>query len=102
MLDWAATNGYENASTTSIPTDYDSVHVPANFPTVSISDGNNGKAYNQGDTATLNISAGGKYSIQEILIYGNGGILATLKNNQSTFRFPVKNIYSLSPTNNKS
>jgi len=99
VLDWAATNGYENQSTTSVPTSYDDVHVPVNFPSLVVSDGNGGKPYNQSDTATINISALGKYPIQQILIYANGGILATLNGNQSTFRFPIKNIYSLSPTN---
>lgn len=99
VLAWAAANGYENGSTTSIPTEYDDVHVPANFPSVTISDGNGGQPYNQDDTATLNISANGRYPIQKISIYANGGILATLSGSQSVFRFPIKNIYSLSSTN---
>ncbi len=99
VLTWAAANGYATSSTNSMPTEYDDVHVPANFPTVTISDGNNGKAYDQNDTATLNISAQGKYPIEKITIYANNGILATLSSNQPTFRFPIKNIYSLSPTN---
>ncbi len=99
VSNWATANGYQNGSTTSVPTSYDDVHVPANFPSVTVSDGNGGKPYNQSDTATINISAMGRYPIQQILIYANGGILATLQGNQSTFRFPIKNIYSLSPSN---
>ncbi len=99
VFDWATENGYENGSTTSIPMAYDDIHIPTNFPSVIVTDGNNGAPYNQNDTATINISALGKYPIQQILIYGNGGILATLNGNQSVFRFPIKNIYSLSPAN---
>ena len=95
---WAASTSY-NPTVISIPTTYDDVHIPVNFPIVSVSDGNNGKPYNQSDTAIINISARSKYPIQKILIYANGGIVATLNGNQSTFSFPIKNIYSLSPTN---
>ena len=101
MHDWAVANGYANGSTTTMPTSYDDVHCMcrANFPSVVVTDTNNGKAYNQSDTATIDISANGRYPIQQVLIYANNGILATLSGNQSVFRFPVKNIYSLAPTN---
>ncbi len=99
VLDWAAKNGYVTESSNSTPTEYDDVHIPSNFPSVTVTDINNGVPYNQSDTATINISAIGKYPIQQILIYANGGILATLNRNQSVFRFPVENIYSLSPIN---
>jgi penicillin-binding protein 1C len=98
-LDWAAANGYENGATTSIPTQFDDVHVAANMPSVNVSDANNGNAYSENGTATINIRASGKYPIQKISIYGNDGIIATLTGNQSTYRFPIKNIYSLSSTN---
>lgn len=99
VTDWAVANGYGNGSTSSIPNAYDDVHVPANFPSVIVTDSNNGKPYDQSDTATLNIAVHGKYPIEKISIYANGGILATLNGNPGAFRFPIKNIYSLSPTN---
>lgn len=99
VMDWAQTNGYASATPPVIPTETDDVHIPQNFPSVTVTDGNGGKAYGQNDTATIDISASGKYPIQKILIYANGGILATLAGNQTTFKFPIKNIYSLGTTN---
>jgi membrane peptidoglycan carboxypeptidase len=80
-----------------IPTETDDIHVPANFPTITITSPTNGVEIDPSQKLTVNFAETGKYPLQNSELYINGNYITTNNTNSTTFSFIPNDIESVTP-----
>ncbi|MDO8575153.1 MAG: transglycosylase domain-containing protein [bacterium] len=91
---------FVETTTYNIPTEKDNVHIPANFPKVSISlDSGLDFEYPKDENIKLSISASGKYAITKTEIFINNNFINSQDGPLSEFVFKPKDIDSLKDKN---
>ena len=70
-----------------IPTATDDVHVPANFPNVTITSPINGTTIDPSQKLTVNFTETGTYPLQKADLYVNGNYITTNNTNSESFSF---------------
>jgi membrane peptidoglycan carboxypeptidase len=74
---WAASHGYGAGGGQSIPTEYDDVHVPANFPTISINSPPDGGVSGNPVTVFMTVSAPLQVDHVTVTVDGSQTVTAT-------------------------
>ncbi len=75
-----------------IPTATDDVHVPANFPMVTITSPLNGTTVDPSQRMTVNFTESGKYPLQKADLYVNGNYITTNNTSLATFSFTPNDV----------
>ena len=102
FTNWLKTNpGFHNdaSSTPIIPTDTDDVHVPANFPVLSITSPTPADSFNLTQRVTISIAASGKYPLQKTELYINGQYILSNSTTPTTLTFVPNDIPGIQPVN---
>ena len=90
---------FKETTDTTIPTATDDVHVPANFPHISISSPTDGSTVSPDGLLNVQIQETGKYPPQKTDVYLNGKYVMTATDNPLSFSFNPSDIGGLQQTN---
>lgn len=101
---WAATwraahPEFQETQNPVIPTATDDVHVPGNFPTISISSPVSGALVNPRELLPIQLQVSGKYPAQKADVYLNGKYVLTARNNPTSFSFVPSDVGDISANN---
>jgi len=83
----------------SIPSTTDNIHVPANFPKVSITSPLNGLNLPQNNRTNVSITTSGPYPIEKADLYINGNYITSSTNIPFTMSFVPQNIPNIQQSN---
>lgn len=94
VQDWWASNrqNYNSISENQIPTSYDDVHIPENFPQISLISPFPGSVLSINQSVIVNFSYNGRYQYKKADIYLNDSFLGSIDSPQTNFTFDPKNI----------
>ena len=82
-----------------IPTETDDVHVPQNFPIVSIKSPGNGALIDPKQRLSISLGSGGRYPAQKTDLYMNGKYVMTSYSNPLDFSFVPSDVGNVGPSN---
>lgn len=86
FAEWKKSNpGFTETTNISIPTETDDVHIPANFPKVSITSPNKDTVIDTNSRLLINYDAITKYPIKKAELYINDKYITTNETGQKTF-----------------
>lgn len=96
---WAEEQGLTSDISPTIPTESDDVHIPANFPIISIQGIQTERLYGVNETVPLMITSSGKYPLSKIQIFINDQFVAELSSQPFIYRFSPNSVSSLRELN---
>ncbi|MDE1975336.1 MAG: transglycosylase domain-containing protein [Patescibacteria group bacterium] len=97
---WQASNpGFKETTDVTIPSATDDVHVPANFPQVSISSPTDGSSIDKNSLLNIKLNETGKFAPIKTEVYLNGKYIMTASTDPLAFSFVPADIGDLSDTN---
>ena len=97
---WEASHpNFQATSSPIVPQAVDDIHIPANFPSVSIISPINGSQVSANQLLTVNLHATGKFPPQKTEVYWNGKYVMTARNNPLSFSFAPSDVGLINPIN---
>ncbi len=100
VKEWLKKYNIIEVSTSSIPTLYDDVHIPENFPSVSISSIEENKAYSIDSKINIVLNTSGIYPIIKADFFLNGDRIGSSSNTPIGFSFIAKEFDGIKKENN--
>jgi 1A family penicillin-binding protein len=91
IKEWTEENNIQE-TTVSIPEEFDSVHIPENFPTISISSFDEKRVYNENDQVRIEVVGESKFGLSKVDLFINNTYIDSSKNKPFVFSFVPKNI----------
>ncbi|PIQ67054.1 MAG: hypothetical protein COV95_00800 [Candidatus Zambryskibacteria bacterium CG11_big_fil_rev_8_21_14_0_20_40_24] len=96
---WRSQTSYTPTPPPTLPTEFDDVHVPGNFPQVRIISSNAGLGASRNAPVSISISIQSKYPINKVEYFVNGGLVGESQNPLVPFVLSTEDISTL-PDNN--
>lgn len=90
---------FKESANAAVPTATDDIHVPANFPQVSIVSPSAASAVSANSLLSVQLQKTGRYPAQKTDVYLNGKFIMTAANDPLSFSFNPADIGGLQPVN---
>jgi 1A family penicillin-binding protein len=100
VQNWLQTNTSLIGNQTKIPTTYDDIHIPENFPEIKILDPNNNQRItNPQKELTINVSTDGEFTIEKVNYFLNDVFIGSSNKGSFSFSFIPADINGLRSAN---
>ncbi len=97
---WKISNpGFVETTNIQIPTEKDDVHVPENFPKVTLSLVNKEKVVSMNDRVSINIASAGKFPLKKSELYINNKFITSNESTPNLINFIPQDIEGINDTN---
>lgn len=90
---------FQNNQPVAIPSATDDIHIPANFPSVSITSPSAGSRVDAHRPLSLQLQANARFPIQKTDVYLNGKYVTSGYSNQLSFSFVPDDVGNIGPSN---
>jgi 1A family penicillin-binding protein len=98
--EWKKSNpDFKEVTSVTIPTEVDDVHIPANFPRLTIKSPNDGDRVDRRQQVQVSIETSGKYPAKKAELYVNGQYVMSNNMAPFTLSFVPRDIENISGTN---
>ncbi len=101
LKNWLVEQGISSINDSLIPTDYDDVHKPENFPVANISFRGGTTSFTEDNKIIIDMTYSGKYPIKEIQYFLNGKFLSILNTHPYELSFVPKETGYILDTDNE-
>lgn len=71
VLNWVSETGFNAPTPPNIPAEFDDIHVPENFPTITISSPTENSGFSRGSEVFVSVSTKGKYPVRSVEFFIN-------------------------------
>ncbi|MBC8464907.1 MAG: penicillin-binding protein [Parcubacteria group bacterium] len=99
VLAWAQKEGYNTGGDTSIPTTYDSIHIPENIPDVTILEPKKKGQYTSSEFIDVELEYESTYPITKIDFFVNGMFIGSSHQSPFSFSFSPQQISNIQTEN---
>jgi 1A family penicillin-binding protein len=96
---WKAQNNIVDVADTAIPTEYDDIHTPANFPTILVTSPKGDDSFQGGDQINVVLTFGGKYPLTETQFFVNQVFVGDSKRAPFSFSFVPNTVTAIKKKN---
>lgn len=96
---WVTRQGIRELDKSSLPVEYDDVHIPNNFPRLSILEPKNSERFLKNQSVEVRVDVSGTYPIQKVMFFLNEGYLGESLAPNFNFSFNLEEVGALAGNN---